>query len=127
MFTCDLGDFPVLADSECYHEESQFTSTVEVIQSTEEVLDKMIDKGGYTGMGDHVVQGDTEVFETMGKEDSRAIYAEEMRSPSLLGYVVGTCPSCEEDLVCVSTRKAFGKSNQACECGNEKCGYKENR
>lgn len=30
MLMCGLGDFPVLADSECLHDESQFTSTIDV-------------------------------------------------------------------------------------------------
>lgn len=94
---------------------------------TTKKLDKMIDKGGYTGMDDRVVQGDVAIHEDMGKEDPRAIYAEEMKSSSLLHHKVGICPSCEDDLICVSTKRAFGKPNMACECNNEKCGYKENR
>jgi len=49
----------------------------------------------------------------------------EAQSRSLLHHKVGVCPQCDADMYVVSTKKAFGKSNQACEC--EHCGYVENR
>ena len=49
----------------------------------------------------------------------------EVQSRSLLHHKVGVCPQCEGDMYVVSTKKAFGKANQACEC--EKCSYVDNR
>jgi hypothetical protein len=49
----------------------------------------------------------------------------EVQSRSLLHHKVGVCPQCEGDMYVVSTKKAFGKPNQACQC--ESCNYSENR
>ena len=49
----------------------------------------------------------------------------EVQSRSLLHHKVGVCPQCEGDMYVVSTKKAFGKANQACQC--ESCNYSENR
>lgn len=49
----------------------------------------------------------------------------EVQSRSLLHHKVGVCPQCEGDMYVVSTKKAFGKVNQACECID--CHYSENR
>jgi hypothetical protein len=49
----------------------------------------------------------------------------EVQSRSLLHHKVGICPQCEGDMYVVSTKKAFGKPNQACQC--ESCNYSENR
>jgi len=70
------------------------------------------------------VQGDPQLFEEIEKQDPREVY-EEPQSRSLLHHKAGVCPQCEADMYVVSTSKAFGKSNQACEC--EHCGYVENR
>ena len=62
------------------------------------------------------VGGDVKVFEEVPRE---------VQSRSLLHHKVGVCPQCEKDMYVVSTKKAFGKPNQACEC--EHCGYVDNR
>lgn len=59
-----------------------------------------------------------------GSGDDIVDATKELQSRSLLHHKVGVCPQCERDMYVVSTKKAFGKPNQACEC--EHCGYVEN-
>ena len=61
----------------------------------------------------------------MKKKEREAEVPKEAQSRSLLHHKVGVCPQCDRDMCVVSTKKAFGKPNQACEC--EHCGYVENR
>lgn len=152
VLVCNVDKDPVLASSNCRHEPSEYIAECSMLRT----IDFILDDGGYEtvhdrvrkckcggdiysyedpeckecsdrGSADHLVQGDAKIYEELGKVHSNEMYAEEMRSPSLLHHVVGICPSCDEALICVSTRRAFGKPNMACECSDPDCGYKENR
>lgn len=61
----------------------------------------------------------------MKTKETVAEVPREIQSRSLLHHKVGVCPQCEGDMYVVSTKKAFGKANQACEC--VRCHYSENR
>lgn len=103
---CSLGDFPVSYSSKCQHSDSEYTSIASVAKAEDEAIQKDINR----------------MEENMLKETE---VPREVQSRSLLHHKVGICPQCEGDMYVVSTKKAFGKSNQACEC--EKCSYADNR
>ncbi len=103
---CLLGDFPVSYSSKCQHSDSEYISIASVAKAEDESIEKDINR----------------MEEEMLKKEE---VPREVQSRSLLHHKVGVCPQCEGDMYIVSTKKAFGKSNQACTC--ESCNYSENR